>query len=163
MTPTNSANLPHRFWSKVDLAGPDECWPWNGAMSSNGYGVFNRGKEMIGAHKMAWELRRGAAPCGVFVCHRCDNRRCCNPAHLFLGSASDNSADMVAKGRSASGIRNARYRNPSRGNARLGHGTVHLIRALNQIGYSCPAVATALGMNRSTIQKIVNRKLWGHV
>jgi hypothetical protein len=92
-----------RFWSKVDKSGgPDACWNWmakSRSHSGNGYGNFNYNGKAAHAHRVAWELTNGPIPNGLFGCHKCDNPLCCNPAHLFLGTAKDNSADMHAKGR----------------------------------------------------------------
>ena len=97
-----------RFWSKVDKRGPNECWPWRAGPKHNRYGLFFMNGKNHGAHCCAWEFEHGTIPAGLFVCHNCpggDNPRCCNPAHLWLGSAKQNSRDMVLKGRSASGDR----------------------------------------------------------
>jgi hypothetical protein len=92
-----------RFWAKVDKsAGADACWAWTGkARSQYGYGAFNVGGRMVGAHRLAWELTNGVIAGGMHVCHRCDNPLCCNPGHFFLGTAQDNMDDMSAKGRRA--------------------------------------------------------------
>ena len=89
------------FWSKVDRsAGPDACWTWTGAVTSKwGYGCFGVAKvHTRGAHKIAWLLTNGDNN-GLCVLHRCDNRVCVNPAHLFLGTKIDNALDKVQKGR----------------------------------------------------------------
>ncbi len=88
-----------RFWSKVDVQSGD-CWNWTGALSSsNGYAAFWDGERQVVAHRFSWELRNGPIPDGLCVLHRCDNRRCVNPNHLFLGTKSDNTRDMLSKGR----------------------------------------------------------------
>lgn len=94
-----------RFWDKVEKTAG--CWLWNGALKSNGYGSFRPFKgAWTSAHRHAWQLAHGAIPDGRMVLHTCDNRRCVNPAHLFLGDAQANMDDMRAKGRSRSGVRN---------------------------------------------------------
>lgn len=91
--------IEERFWGKVDKRGPDECWEWAGAINRAGYGKLLVDRRIIGAHIASYEIHNGPIPDGLWVLHRCDNRRCINPAHLFLGTAKDNTADMMAKGR----------------------------------------------------------------
>lgn len=81
------------------MRGPDECWPWTGAVTGKGYGKISLAYRHRNAHRVAFELWHGPIPDGLLVCHRCDNRPCCNPAHLFVGTAKDNAEDMMAKGR----------------------------------------------------------------
>ncbi len=89
-----------RFWSQVDTtAGMDGCWLWLGERNSKGYGRLKVDGHYIAAHRIAWAEAFGPIPAGLMACHHCDNRPCCNPAHLFIGSAADNLRDAFAKGR----------------------------------------------------------------
>ena len=92
------APLAERFYRNLKVM-PSGCVEWQLSRPSGLYGQIKFEGKMLKTHRVAWELANGPIPEGLMVCHTCDNPPCCNPAHLFLGSASDNMQDMVSKGR----------------------------------------------------------------
>lgn len=101
-----SASAVKRFWAQVEQSAPDECWEWQGPRSLARkwhYGRFGLKKKRYPAHRIAYLLTHGEVPDDLFVCHTCDNPPCCNPQHLFLGTATDNAADRHVKGREPRG------------------------------------------------------------
>lgn len=88
-----------RLWERIAIAGPEDCWLWTGAINYGGHGIAYTGERTIGAHRWVWELKNGPVPPGACVLHRCDVPACCNPAHLFLGTQTDNMRDKCQKGR----------------------------------------------------------------
>lgn len=116
--------LRRRFLTKFDFAPDSGCWVWTGARHPQGYGLIKRKDGVqLRAHRLAYELAHGPIPEGLQVCRCCDNPSCVRPGHLFLGTAPDNAADMVAKGRSA------RLTGERNGAARLNRQCVENIRA----------------------------------
>ena len=86
------------LWPKIDVRGPDECWEWTAERNHRGYGRVKLNKVRYSAHRIAYKLAKGD-PGNLFVCHSCDNPKCCNPNHLWLGTQADNVHDCVKKGR----------------------------------------------------------------
>ncbi len=144
-----------RFWSKVKVTDDlVECWIWTAATLPKGYGYFRVDKEhMEQAHRVAYRLTYGAIPSGLCVLHSCDNRPCCNPGHLFLGTRATNNADCKAKGRNNVGVRN--------GNSRLTPEIVAQIRAeyvQGRNGYQ--RLGKKFGVSLWNIREIVKGRTW---
>lgn len=148
-----------RFWKYVDRRGPNECWEWFGARVK-GYGQLKLGnsRRKRGAHVIAYETHKGPAE-GLFVCHTCDNPPCCNPAHLWLGTNTENQRDSVDKGRrpivDRSGEKNAR--------AVLTEENVIAIRRLIASGHYNTEIARTFGVTHSMISTIRLGKSWKHL
>lgn len=88
-----------RFNKFVSRPADSNCWLWTGAKMSRGYGTFSIGVKTYRAHRIAYEIAKGPIPEGKFVCHTCDVRDCVNPAHLWIGTVTDNAQDMMRKNR----------------------------------------------------------------
>lgn len=136
------------FWKRVAIAGPDECWPWTGHIRSNGYGSVNWKGQQTRAHRVAYLLTKGDISPGLYVCHACDNRPCCNPAHLWEGTAKQNHADGMAKGRIIP------YPPPMRGSAhpfsKLTEQQALELRALHASGIPYSQLALMYGISKQT-------------
>lgn len=165
-----------RFWAKVNKDGPtmphidSACWEWTACKSNSGYGAFGLNGKAFHAHRVSWlivngEIGQTAAYHGLCVCHRCDNRNCVNPSHLFLGTQRDNIRDMVDKKRHGSLTKpENQSRGEHHGMAKISAENVMQIRAIYAAGeISQKAIGLRFGVTDVLISKIINRKIWKHL
>lgn len=159
-----------RFWAKVTILGPLECWLWTAGKNYKGYGAFRLKGVIYLAPRVAWFLTHGQIPEGLLVRHNCDNPPCVNPLHLLLGTHKTNAEDMVQRNRSATGNRSGARKYPERRprgsaswNAKLNDELVREIR--NAIDNEVPRkeLGKRYSVSTTTIQRIVTRKSWKHV
>lgn len=154
-------SIAERFWAKVDIRGLDECWEWTGAKTGCGYGqirVSQRGSPMMPAHRLSWELyNKQEIPGGLLVCHSCDNPGCVNPAHLFLGTGSDNKQDSLRKGRDHP----PRVRGSENGKSKLTEADVYEIRYAFLRAVPVRRIARLFGVSPRCIGSIKSGRTWG--
>jgi hypothetical protein len=153
-----------RFRSKVDeissasFWGGTRCHEWCGALlgptkrSSGGYGYFRLDGKAAYAHRTAWEFAKGPIEKGLMVLHRCNNRKCVNVEHLYLGTHDDNMADMTNAGRQSRGTH--------RPNAKLTEDEILEIRASNE---KQQVLADRYGIKQPNISMVKANKIWRHV
>lgn len=141
-----------RFMSKIDDSNGTGCWEWRGSVYESGYGQFYYGeiddKERQGkAHKAAWLLLRGPVNDDLHVLHKCHNRRCCNPNHLYLGTHMDNMKDRDKAGRTSKGAHRYNFKRDEKMTAHIAE--------LRENGVLIEAICTRLGIGRSTYYRCV--------
>jgi len=156
LPPLTTKNIA-RYWAKIDKRGLEDCWLWT-AHTAKGYGQISvaQGRRVILAHRVAYFLGHGVDPAPFLVCHTCDVRNCCNPAHLWLGTNTDNMRDAVLKGRRDSIF----VSRPSK----LKESDVIEIRKLHASGlWLYRELATKFGVAYGHIYEIVKRERWKHL
>lgn len=151
--------LLQRFWERVDKNGPipshcpelGPCWVWTAGKHSFGYGVISQGKGKTPhcTHRLSWQIHVGEIPGKFHVLHKCDNPSCVNPEHLWLGTATDNMKDMVAKGRQAKTGAKLTWEKVRRLRARYAEG-----------GMSLAELAIELAISKQTVRDIVRGVTW---
>jgi hypothetical protein len=159
---TEIRTVEDKFWDHIWTNEETGCWEWTGVLNYKGYGMIVHRKKQVAAHRTSYKIHYGEIPEGMLVCHKCDNRKCVNPEHLFLGTPKENSQDMVRKGRRGHS-----------NNGRIGeaHG-MHIvteeqvleIRALRESkNLSFGELGKMYGVTRHAIYRIVHRLAWKHI
>lgn len=129
----------------------DSCWLWTGAIS-HGYGRIGKGKKTYFVHRIVFEHFNGKIGPGLLACHRCDNPKCCNPDHIFLGNQDANMKDMARKNRHSYGEKSP--------NSKLTVDQVREIRALVLRGVPQKEIAPRFGISTSNISKLTTKVSW---
>jgi hypothetical protein len=169
---TPEPRIEARFWSKVELRRRG-CWIWKARVDRGGYGIFSISRDqLVRSHRYAWQMERGRLPAAGCLLHRCGDRRCVNPGHLYLGSAHESHrarttpppAPNPARPR---GNRHWTHRTPGkvrrgeRSNlSKLRAAQVLQIRALHQRGVTIDELARRFHVVRETIANIVHFRTW---
>ena len=143
-----------RFWSRIKIGKPDECWEWKLGKDKDGYGRFSYASKNILAHRFAWILTNGPIPGILCVLHKCDNPSCCNPNHLFLGTHKDNVEDAQRKRRRAIGQDHPQ--------AKLTNTDVLKIRELYKTS-NYKTIAKLFKVSYFTVWNVINKRTWSHI
>lgn len=145
-----------RFLSHVDMKEDVyECWLWKSGKNRRGYGKTNINSKNIAAHRMSYMLFKGELPDDKLVCHTCDNPSCVKPAHLWLGTTEENTADMVEKKRSLFGEKHSK--------AKITVKDVIAIRELGKEGIVQEKIAQKFGLTSGYVNSIIKKRVWKYV
>ncbi len=149
-----------RFYKYVDKRADDECWEWQGTLDYHGYGVYSLKRVLYKAHRASLFFSGNDVPSHLHCCHTCDNPRCVNPNHLWMGTVQDNMRDRQNKGRTRTG----HLHGEDNTGAKLTEEAVLFIRA-NYDGkeYSQTKLAKMFGVCKTNIRNVLNRKSWKHI
>jgi hypothetical protein len=160
-----------RFWARVQVGKPNECWNWQAGKNPNNYGLISLGMGIRScrshsflAHRVAYYLSTGVDPDTLCVLHKCDNPPCCNPRHLFLGTRADNCQDMYTKGRNFihPNSRDQEQR-PKRKYPKYTADTVRKVRHMYNEGLSSIRISKLLNMAPTTVFNMVHRITWKYL
>lgn len=147
-----------RLWSNINvLEDVDACWEWQSGLNTGGYGHLSiRGKARL-AHRLVYAVSYGDFSHNLCVCHTCDNRLCCNPHHLFLGTVKDNNQDRTQKGRGGG----HKIKGEGNGNHKLTSSDVEEIRKLYATGlYSQQTIGKQFGVHQTVVSSIILNRTW---
>jgi hypothetical protein len=145
------------FWKRVDkTAGENACWPWTGSLNNGGYGQVNIGGSNYKSHRVALHLTEPVPSNTLYACHTCDNSGCCNPKHLYWGTAKSNTGDRDTRGRRKGPLGIAHHK------AKL---TPEKVREIRRLAGSMTQreLATKFEVAQGVIWNIIHRKFWKEV
>ncbi len=146
------------FWRRVNIKGLVDCWEFTGGLFESGYGQVSDGnRKPVRAHRYAWEIVQGPIPKGKYVLHKCDNRKCVNPNHLYIGTHADNMRDREKRNP------RSQAKGEAHGFAKLTDVQVREIRELLSGALSLRKIASKFGVTNVAIWQIKHRKTWTHV
>jgi len=161
-----SMDVINSFHARVEINLISGCWIWTGGHKGNwrgkkDYGIASDikigGSRYQTAHRLSWLIHYGEVPANLMVCHTCDNPRCCNPDHLFLGTQLENMKDMVSKGRHKYVVGGKSHL------SRLNENDVFVIKQSLRGGISPSELAKRFGVSESTIKHIKSGRSWRHI
>ena len=146
-----------RFWQKVRIGWPNDCWLWQAGTDADGYGKFGVAGRTIRAHRYALLAAHDMMDDPRQVLHSCDVPACCNPAHMRLGTHGDNMADRGRRGRTA------RLKGSDNGQAKLTENQAQQIKRLLAAKVKQREIAAAFGISQPSVSQINTGRYWGHV
>lgn len=148
------------FWKNVTPGSTDDCWEWQGYINDSGYGELRCGTgPLLRAHRVSYEIYKGVIPPNMHVCHSCDNRRCVNPAHLWVGTDADNVHDMDNKGRRVI----VPHYGEDHGMSKLTKEKVLQIRQLAQSGVSYEEIGRRFSISGVHAGRVAKGECWAHI
>ena len=155
LTPEQNIERIKKYYEKY-VVKQEGCWDWNGIVEWTGYGKLGI-RPPIKAHRASWLIHKGEIPKGLIVCHTCDNRKCTNPDHLWIGTYRENTQDRVKKGRckTPKGVQLKV--------SQLDENQVKGIKILLKNGLTCSDIGRQYGVSRKIISRIKNGDTWKHI
>lgn len=145
------------FWSKVEIKGADECWEWTAYRTKFGYGRLGWMGRIVLAHRVAYSIEHEADPGEWCVLHNCDNPSCCNPAHLRLGTVTENNLEKISKGRGRA------VKGEEHGQAKYTEADVLAVRRARLTGIGYKRIARLFGFSLGFTSSVINKGKWAHV
>lgn len=148
-----------RFFRKVEVRGPAECWYWTGFKNEDGYGKFGLNGQAQGAHRVSYTIAHGLPNPKLELRHTCNVEHCVNPNHLIEGTHQENMDDRTATGWKPS----VTVRGEEVGSAKLTNEQVARIREMGSAGMTHDQIAVSFPVSAATVGRVIQRKIWKHI